>query len=93
MWRRSDDTPHSRATAQKSGGSHKTSGSSPGKKDGLYWAADPQGEAPSPGGPEIKDSKTPYADYYFKILTLKARRLREANTTTSLTVTRSAGLR
>ena len=26
-------------------------------------------EQPSPGGPEIKDSKTPYAGYYFKVLT------------------------
>jgi DUF2950 family protein len=44
--------------------------SSPGKKDGLYWPADPaKGEAASPAGPEIKDSKTPYAGYYFKILT------------------------
>ena len=44
--------------------------SSPGKKDGLYWPADAsKGEQPSPGGPEIKDSKTPYAGYYFKILT------------------------
>ena len=44
--------------------------SSPGKKDGLYWPADTsKGDKPSPGGPEIKDSKTPYAGYYFKILT------------------------
>jgi hypothetical protein len=42
--------------------------SSPGKKDGLYWPAG-EGEAPSPAGPEIKDSKTPYAGYQFKILT------------------------
>src|SRR5436190_9278332 len=44
--------------------------SSPGKKDGLYWLADAsKGEPTSPGGPEIKDSKTPYSGYYFKILT------------------------
>ena len=43
--------------------------SSPGKKDGLYWPADAtKGEEASPGGSEIKDSKTPYAGYYFKIL-------------------------
>ena len=42
--------------------------SAPGKKDGLYWAANTS-EEPSPGGAEIKDSKTPYAGYYFKILT------------------------
>jgi hypothetical protein len=44
--------------------------SSPGKKDGLYWPTDAaKGEAASPAGPEIKDSNTPYAGYYFKILT------------------------
>ncbi len=44
--------------------------SSPGNKDGLYWPADSaKGEEPSPTEPEIKDSKTPYAGYYFKILT------------------------
>ena len=44
--------------------------SSTGKKDGLYWPADTsKGDKPSPGGTEIKDSKTPYAGYYFKILT------------------------
>jgi len=44
--------------------------SSPEKKDGLYWAADSQkGEESSPAGPEIKDSKTPYVGYHFKILT------------------------
>jgi hypothetical protein len=44
--------------------------SAPGKKDGLYWPADAtKGEKPSPAGPEIKDSKTPYAGYYFKVLT------------------------
>ena len=44
--------------------------SSPGKKDGLYWPTDAaKSETPSPAGPEIKDSKTPYAGYYFKILT------------------------
>lgn len=42
--------------------------STPGKKDGLYWPAK-EGEAPSPAGPAIKDSKTPYAGYHFKILT------------------------
>ena len=42
--------------------------SAPGKKDGLYWAANTS-EEPSPGGTEIKDSKTPYTGYYFKILT------------------------
>ncbi len=44
--------------------------SSPGKKDGLYWPADTaKGEVASPAGPEIKDSKTPYVGYCFKILT------------------------
>ena len=44
--------------------------SSRGKKDGLYWPADAaKGEESSPAGPEIKDSKTPYAGYLFKILT------------------------
>jgi hypothetical protein len=43
--------------------------SSPDKKDGLYWPAAAKGEESSPAGPEIKDSKTPYAGYYFKILT------------------------
>ncbi len=44
--------------------------SSPDKKDGLYWPSDTKkGEEPSPAGPEIKDSKTPYAGYCFKILT------------------------
>src|ERR1700674_3979089 len=41
--------------------------SSTGNKDGLYWPADSaKGEEPSPTGPEIKDSKAPYAGYYFK---------------------------
>ncbi len=44
--------------------------SSPGAKDGLHWDADAAtSDAPSPAGPEIKDSKTPYAGYHFKILT------------------------
>jgi hypothetical protein len=44
--------------------------SSPGKKDGLYWPTDAaKGETASPAGTEIKDAKTPYAGYYFKILT------------------------
>ena len=49
--------------------------SSPGKKDGLYWAADPaKGEEASPAGPLIRDPGTrvpggPYNGYYFKILT------------------------
>lgn len=44
--------------------------SSPGKKDGLYWPTDAaKGEEPSPAGPGIKDSTTPHAGYYFKILT------------------------
>jgi hypothetical protein len=42
--------------------------STPGKKDGLHWAAT-EGEAPSPAGPEIKDEKTPHAGYHFRILT------------------------
>ncbi len=42
--------------------------SSPGKKDGLHWAT-AEGVTPSPAGPEIKDEKTPYAGYHFKILT------------------------
>jgi hypothetical protein len=49
--------------------------SSPGKRDGLYWAADPaRGEEPSPlaarmaeSGP--RDTKAPYRGYYYKILT------------------------
>ncbi|MEO8614864.1 MAG: DUF2950 domain-containing protein [Luteolibacter sp.] len=44
--------------------------SSPDKKDGLHWNADTaKGEEPSPGGPEIKDPKTPHDGYCFKILT------------------------
>jgi hypothetical protein len=49
--------------------------SSPGKRDGLYWHADPQkGEELSPIGPLVPDASTrkgdaPYHGYYFKILT------------------------
>jgi hypothetical protein len=52
-------------------------GSSPGKKDGLYWNAGP-GEETSPFGPlvaaargyaEKRVSGAPYRGYYFKILT------------------------
>jgi hypothetical protein len=49
-------------------------GSSPGKKDGLYWDADPsKGEELSPFGPLVKDATprqrgTPYNGYYYKIL-------------------------
>jgi hypothetical protein len=49
--------------------------SSPGKKDGLYWAADPaKGEEVSPAGPLIRDPGirvpgAPFNGYYFKILT------------------------
>jgi hypothetical protein len=44
--------------------------SSPGKKDGLNWPADSaKGEGPSPGDPDLKDSKTSHDGYYFKILT------------------------
>lgn len=49
--------------------------SSPGKKDGLYWDADPaKGEEASAAGPLIRDPGTrvpgaPYNGYYFKILT------------------------
>jgi hypothetical protein len=49
--------------------------SSPGKKDGLYWDADPaKGEEASPVGPLIRHPGTrvpgtPYNGYYFKILT------------------------
>lgn len=49
--------------------------SSPGKRDGLYWDADPQkGEELSPIGPLIPDASSrkagePYNGYYFKILT------------------------
>jgi hypothetical protein len=49
--------------------------SSPGKKDGLYWDADPaKGEELSPIGPLIRDASgrqpgDPYNGYYFKILT------------------------
>jgi hypothetical protein len=42
--------------------------STPGKKDGLYWPVQ-EGEEPSPAGPAIKDTDTPYAGYHFKILT------------------------
>jgi hypothetical protein len=54
-------------------------GSSPGKKDGLYWDADPaKGDEPSPLGPlvaaastELKGHKEgePYAGYHFRMLT------------------------
>lgn len=49
--------------------------SSPGKRDGLYWDADPaKGEESSPIGPLIRDASgrqpgDPYNGYYFKILT------------------------
>lgn len=49
--------------------------SSPGKKDGLYWAADPaKGDEISPIGPLIRDPDTrragdPFNGYRFKILT------------------------
>lgn len=49
--------------------------SSPGKKDGLYWNADPaKGEDLSPIGPLIRDGSgrepdDPYNGYHFKILT------------------------
>lgn len=49
--------------------------SSPGKKDGLYWDADPaKGEELSPIGPLIRDGSgrqpgDPYNGYHFKILT------------------------
>jgi hypothetical protein len=52
--------------------------SSPGKKDGLYWA-DPTGKDPSPLGEVIAEAtrqgyrtdrgRTPYHGYYYKILT------------------------
>jgi hypothetical protein len=54
-------------------------GSSPGKRDGLYWAADEsKGEEPSPFGPLIAASANYFKDrnpgdayhgYYFRILT------------------------
>ena len=50
-------------------------GSTPGKKDGLYWDADEsKGEEPSPLGPLLKDASprqrgAPYDGYYYKILT------------------------
>jgi hypothetical protein len=49
-------------------------GSSPGKKDGLYWDADAtKGEELSPLGPLLKDASSrrrgaPYNGYYYKIL-------------------------
>lgn len=49
--------------------------STPGKQDGLYWAADPaKGEEVSPFGPLISDAKIeaagePYRGYRFRILT------------------------
>jgi hypothetical protein len=49
--------------------------SAPGKRDGLYWDADPaKGEELSPAGALIEDAGTrvpgaPYKGYYFKILT------------------------
>ena len=49
--------------------------SAPGKRDGLYWDADPaKGEKLSPAGALIEDAGTrgpgaPYKGYYFKILT------------------------
>jgi hypothetical protein len=49
--------------------------SAPGKRDGLYWDADPaKGEDLSPAGALITDAGTrvpgaPYKGYYFKILT------------------------
>ena len=49
--------------------------SSPGKRDGLYWDADPaKGEELSPIGPLVHDASgrqpvDPYNGYYFRILT------------------------
>lgn len=49
--------------------------SAPGKRDGLYWDADPaKGEGLSPAAAQIRDAGTrvpgaPYKGYYFKILT------------------------
>ena len=53
--------------------------STPGKKDGLYWEVEDQGDEPSPFGPLLADAaayleasearKTPYKGYYYKILT------------------------
>jgi len=54
-------------------------GSSPGRHDGLYWAADPaRGEEPSPLGPLVAAASTelkghregePYGGYNFRLLT------------------------
>ena len=42
--------------------------STPGKRDGLYWPDKGDQEQASPWK-DIKDTKTPYAGYHFKILT------------------------
>jgi len=48
--------------------------SSPGKRDGLYWASLP-GEPESPLGPEFADAKPgqPYHGYLYKILTAQGK--------------------
>ena len=53
--------------------------SAPGRRDGLYWDADPaKGEEVSPAGPLIRDPGTrvpgtPYNGYYIRILTRQGR--------------------
>ena len=70
-------------------------GSSPGKKDGLYWPADAaKGEEMSPFGPLIAESAgdlakhkkgEPYRGYHFRILTRQGQTHRAVPTTTSST--------
>ena len=63
------------STARDSTGVHQFAqrlGSTPGKKDGLYWEAAP-GEPASPFGPLLKDASgrqpgEPYYGYYYRVL-------------------------
>ena len=60
--------------------------SSPGKRDGLYWASLP-GEPESPLGAEFADAKVgqPYHGYLYRILTARARMRRAVPAATSRT--------
>jgi hypothetical protein len=63
------------STARDGSGVHQFAqrlGSTPGRKDGLYWEAAP-GEPPSPFGPLLKEASSrqqgePYYGYYYRVL-------------------------
>ena len=78
-WPPSRNTHRSIATATACCSSRRSSASTPGKFDGLYWPADAsRGEPLSPFGPLIAESSAylaghkrgdPYRGYHFRILT------------------------